>query len=1526
MSKQVLDNNTKNEVLNEIATLFGNSKSFEHTIQQLCDTIPLAYPLPEEVSVKISIDKKEFHSNYYTESQWIERHPIIIPGQHDSFIEVYFSRALIEDDGESILLNNEDFLSNLSTLLSGFISRHYLEKLYYFNAERLKELKGINRTKDILQQEENIEISLQQICYFLPEAWQYPEHTAARILYDDKVFKSTNFKPTPWVQKQTFETPDSKKGLIEIYYLKEFPLSDEGPFMKEERNLIDNLAALISGTVTKKSLKLLLAQNTERLKELKGINQTSQILRQSKNIEESLSIICSVLPEAWQYPEFTTARIIFEHKVFTSPNFRKSKWIQRQEFEAPGKGKGAIEIFYLKKFPKADEGPFLKEERNLLINLANLIAGSATSNVFNKLQQENKERLKELWAINQTSKIIAEGEPVEHTLQQICQILPKSWQYPKHTVARIHFDQKIYESRKFKDTLWVQRENFVTIDNKKGTVEIFYLKEFTEAYEGPFLKEERNLLINICKLISGYLNDYKGREIFMKNVANPNKKGEPGEYRDSLVKSKDPLQLFFNKRTLEKYIYLDMMKFKVKEILFVATLYDAFTLQVENNFFEQFMGEIYQYSLFSLPRITGVNSPEEALQLIDTTHFDLAILMVGIDKNTPIELSEKIKEKQPNLVVYLLLNQNRHIQYFEELIPTTISIDKLFIWSGNSQIFFAMVKSLEDKVNAENDTKIGLVRVILLVENSAYYYSKYLQILYSIVFGHVQQLLPEVEKNELDKIVKMRSRPKILVARNYEDAMYIFNKYKDFLLCVISDVEFEKEGKLDKNAGIKFIKYIQSHVINLPIVLQSSDNKNIQVAKNLNIQYINKNSHTLLNDLRNFLIQYIGFGNFIFRDKSGNQIGVARTLREFEMQMQNIPEDSFYLHALQNQFSLWLMARGEIQLARTLNPMKVGDFSNIKDSKEFFLNQLKHYKEDKKKGRILNFEETSTIDEFNILSFSGGSFGGKGRGLAFINALINNLDFSAFKERINIRTPKTIIIGTDEFEYFIEYNKLYNRTIQNASAYSEIKKKFVEASLSEGLIEKLKVFLEQIKTPIAIRSSSLLEDSVSQPFAGIFDTYIIPNSGLDKNEALNELVRAIKLVFASVYSDDARAYFNAIHHKIEEEKMAVVLQELVGSRHENYFYPHLSGVAQSYNYYPVAHMSPEEGYAVIGLGLGSYVVGGNNAYRFSPKYPKVEMFTTKDLINTSQTQFYALDMSGKNIDYISDGELASLALLEIKDAENHGTLKHCVSTYNAANDRIEPGISVPGPRIINFANILKYNYIPLAETIDVMLKTLKDALGSPVEIEFAVDLNPTKNNLPSFYLLQVKPLVSHQQNIEFDLKDYDTSKKVLYTHASLGNGILNEIQDIIYVDPKRFDKLRTQEMVNEMEYLNGIMCKQNRQYILIGPGRWGTRDKFLGIPVNWHHISNAKVIVEISLANFPLDSSLGSHFFHNVTSMNIGYFSVQDSSHEDFISWNIFEKQTLINSTKHFKHIRFQKPLTVLMNGNERTSIILDNS
>ncbi len=1399
-----------------------------------------------------------------------------------------------------------------------------LADILYQHTERLKELQGINNTVALLNQNKPLDESLQEICSLIPQAWQYPEFTCVRITFDKNTFVSKNFNETQWKQSQLFEIPGDKSGSIEVFYLKEFPELDEGPFMKEERNLIDNFANLISGSLTKDLLRKLVADNSERLKELRGINQISNILKQHRNFEDALKEICNTMPGAWQYPEYTAVRIIYDKHIYTTSFFYKTRWVMRQIFETQLGKKGIIEVYYLKEFPILYEGPFLKEERDLINNIADIISGIAAKKLLHKLVTDNTERLKELNAINQTTTIISSGKSMEDTLTEICNILPGSWQYPEYTVARIIFEGFVTESRPFQETLWRQVESFVTIDNKKGWIEVYYLEEFPRIYEGPFLKEERNLIVNIAQLVAGYLNNFIGRDVLHKRETARTSDHEYHDYRDSLIKKGKPLQQYFNQQTLDKYIYLDMMKYKVKEILFVATFYDAFILENEDAFFEQFMGEIYQYSLFSLPRITAVTSEEQALDLVQSSKFDFAILTVGEDENAPVELAKQIKNQNPNLPVFLLINKKGNIKYFETLVCTSKFIDKIFIWHGDSQIFFAIVKCIEDRINVENDTTVGLVRVILLIEDSPQYYSKYLSVLYSIVFGHIQKIIAS-EKNELDKISKMRSRPKILLATNYEEAIYIYNKYRNFMQCVIADVEFEKNGVINKTAGLSFINHVKSRDRELPVLLQSSDRKNALKAKNLGVGYIDKNSENLTNELMNFIIDNLGFGDFVFRDEKNERIAVAHNLREFETLLLTVSPESLLYHGRKNHFSFWLMARGEIHIAKILNPIKPIENEDQEEVRKLLLHTINKAREDKKRGKVLSFDESFDFTEKNIVTLSSGSLGGKGRGLAFINTLIHNLDFSAFTKEINIRTPITAIIGTDEFVTFMNRNNLFDK-IYREKNYEKTKALFIEGHLSHKLIKRLKVFISQIRKPIAVRSSSLFEDSLSHPFAGIFDTYIIPNNQAKDDERLESLVTAVKLVFASVFSNQARTYYKAVHHCIEEEKMAVILQELVGDQHDNYYYPHISGTAQSYNFYPVAHMTPEDGFAVIAMGLGTYVVEGGRSFRFSPKYPQTDVISLKDLLKTTQVQFFAVDMSIQDIDYMKHGDKAALVSLDISEAEKHDTIRHCVSVYNANNDCLVPGIHAVGARVMNFANILNYDYIPLSRTIEVILKTVKEALGTPVEIEFAVDLNMDENGKSSFYLLQIKPLIGNQLSFGIDPARVDQERIILYSEATMGNGKIDNITDIIFMDIDQFNKLRTLEMAAEIEFLNSMMLRQNRQYILIGPGRWGTQDKSVGIPVTWPQICNAKIIVELGLPDFPLDASLGSHFFHNVTSMNIGYFSIQHGQNSNFIHWEKLKGKLMVHRTKYFKHVRFEKPVTVLMDGRKRKAIILDSN
>jgi hypothetical protein len=626
---------------------------------------------------------------------------------------------------------------------------------------------------------------------------------------------------------------------------------------------------------------------------------------------------------------------------------------------------------------------------------------------------------------------------------------------------------------------------------------------------------------------------------------------------------------------------------------------------------------------------------------------------------------------------------------------------------------------------------------------------------------------------------------------------------------------------------------------------------------------------------------------------------------------------------MKNHFSLWLMARGEVKIAKLINPIKVTDFKSLKELREFLLDIIRKRRQELNKGRVINFEESAAIDETNVVSLSAGSLGGKGRGLAFINTLIYSFELGRLIPGINIKTPVTAIIGTDEFDQFMERNHLWN-LVKEEKNFDLIQKTFMEGSLSYTLEKKLRVFLKKITKPLAVRSSSLFEDSMSQPFSGIFGTYLLPNNNPDPEIRIKHLSDAIKLVFASVYSKNARAYFEAINYKIELEKMAVVIQEVVGNMYDDAFYPHISGSAQSFNFYPVAHMTPKDGFAVASLGLGQYVMEGNMAYRFSPAYPAIEIISQKDLYKNSQVWFYAVDLSKKDLNLL-EGEIAGLKILDISDAENHGTLNHIASVLNPDNDTINPGLDSPGPRVISFADILKYNYIPLAATLKTVLDVVTEACGTPVEIEFAVDLNRDEAGNASFYLLQIKPLLGTGAGYNIDTETINEDDLVLLTRKSMGNGLIDGITDIIFIEPEKFDNKLTVEMADEIAATNEKMVKENRKYILIGPGRWGSRDRFLGIPVTWPQISRAKVIVEVSLPDFHPDASLGSHFFHNVTSMNVGYFSVNQNSDQDKINWEKIRKQQLVGKGEFFRHIRFEKPLLVRMDGKKGMAVISMN-
>jgi CheY-like chemotaxis protein len=1127
---------------------------------------------------------------------------------------------------------------------------------------------------------------------------------------------------------------------------------------------------------------------------------------------------------------------------------------------------------------------------------------------------DQQERLKELACINRVTQILKERKPVDETLMHLALLLPAAWQYPEYTVVRITYFDKYYETPGFIETDWKIIEDFTTIDGK-GTIEIYYTREFLEDDEGPFLKEECDLLRNISGLVTGYINSLKAREFI---VPSESKMREREDITGLSIRQL--LQKFLDRHNAERDVFHDLMPFMVKEILLVASLYDAYSIEGEGRFSDHMLGEYYQMSLTSIPRVTGVSGEDEAFARLEARHYDMIIIMLGVDKSNPMALCNKIKDKYPYIPTFLLINNPGDIPFVENQKKLGVPFDNYFVWTGESKVFFAMAKLLEDKVNVENDTKKGLSGVILITEDAAEIYSTYVPMLYTLILEQTRNLIEDVSSDELYKVLKLRARPKILLATSWEEAITVYKRYKDSLLGVISDMRFPKDGVLNNMAGYDLIQLIRQEQPNLPMLLQSSDPENARYATQLRASFINKNSETLLQDLKSFINYYLGFGSFVYRDTKGRQIAVAKSMKEFESFLQTVPEDSLVYHAMKNNFSLWLMARGEVKIAKMINPIQISDFNSLREMREFLIDVISERRREMNKGKVVNFDESLVIDESNVVSLAGGSLGGKGRGLAFINTLIYSFELGRLLPDINIKTPVTAIIGTDEFDRFMEGNHLWD-VVTREKDYGELQKQFLSGSLSNDLKHKLRVFIKYNTSPLAVRSSSLFEDSLCQPFSGIFGTYLLPNNHTDIEVRLQQLFNAIKLVFASIYSDDSRTYFEAINYKIEQEKMAVVIQSVVGNRYGDAYYPHISGTAQSFNFYPVAYMSPHDGFAVAAVGLGQYVLDAERAFRFSPAYPALDIVSIDDISSYSQASFYAINMAMSEVDLLQ-GENAGLIKLDISRAEADGTLKHSASVLNIDDDTLMPGLYAEGPRVVNFADILKYDYIPLAPTLKTVLEVVREALGAPVEIEFAVDLNKDEDDKASFYLLQVKPLVGSIAGYSIDPESVYTDDMILVSRKSMGNGLIDDISDIIYVEPEKFDNLRTTEMAEEIDVFNRKMMSQSRRYVLIGPGRWGTKDRFLGIPVVWPQISNARVIVEVGLPNFRVDASQGSHFFHNVTSMNIGYLSIHQDTAEGTILWDKLKKQKVVSKGKFFRHIRFEKPLVIRMDGKIGMAVI----
>jgi CheY-like chemotaxis protein len=988
--------------------------------------------------------------------------------------------------------------------------------------------------------------------------------------------------------------------------------------------------------------------------------------------------------------------------------------------------------------------------------------------------------------------------------------------------------------------------------------------------------------------------------------------------------------------------FKDLMQKRTHNILLVSTFYDAFIFEEDGLFSEQMFSEYDQLLFSQIPRITNVPTGKEALKILKERDFDLVITMLRIGEVTPYKLAEEIKREKPELPILLLLNNESDIEIINRNTKKMKFIDDVFLWSGDNHIFLAMIKYIEDIQNVETDTESGLVHVILLVEDSVRYYSRFLPLLYREIMQQSQRLI-SAELTPLNRRRRMRTRPKVLLVHNYNDALHVIERFKESLICVISDVKYPKDGILDREAGLKLMNKINQDELSIAKLLQSTNSDNSNFAKDVDAEFLLKNSENLLNDLRKFILNNLGFGDLILRNKNGDEIARASNMLEFENLLSKVPVDSILYHGRRNHFSSWLVAHGEIQIARRIRPMKINNFPDPESLRNYLKMTFEEIRLKKNRGRVIELDKDNIDPEGQIIRLCDGSLGGKGRGLAFLNSLINSLDIDANFKDINIKMPKTFIIGTSEFDDFIKNNNIKkaifelssnkDETLKNwheiddvvsllqkiTAEDDEIEEIFLKGDLSNNLEKKLRILLEVNNDPIAIRSSGLLEDSQSQPFAGIYSTYMFPNNHADINIRLKKLTAAIKLVFASVFLKNARDYIRNINYKLEEEKMAVIIQNIVGSEFEGLFYPHISGVAQSYNFYPTSKLKNSDGIAIIGVGMGKSVVDGESNFIFCPKYPKHGITSNDDVIKNTQKSIYAVDMSNNNKELIR--EFDGLKNVKMRKIKNNGSFEHLASIWDYENDRLLAGVNGKGPVIIDFVNIIKHRYIPLPDVLNSILEICKIAMGVPVEIEFAVKMNE-KTKEHTFYLLQIRPLNVHMEAANIDKEQLKKDELLLYSESGMGNGTFDSIKDIIIFDPAKFDNTKTMEMLEEIEQFNLKLKQEDRKYLLIGPGRWGTCDRFLGIPVKWSQISNAKAIIEVGLKDFQVDASQGTHFFHNLMSMNVGYFSIPYRTDNDFLDIDWILKQNGADRKEFFIHYSFEKPLVMKIDGKQQLAVI----
>ena len=977
----------------------------------------------------------------------------------------------------------------------------------------------------------------------------------------------------------------------------------------------------------------------------------------------------------------------------------------------------------------------------------------------------------------------------------------------------------------------------------------------------------------------------------------------------------------FRKLYFKDTSFANLMTRRIYNILLVASKYDAFVLEDDGRVDEQIFNEYVSLNLRYPPRFTLVADGQEALTALEKNSYELIIFMPGDKQNISFETAKSIKSLYNAIPIVVLTPFSREVSKYMEKTDLS-AIDYVFSWLGNTDLLLAIIKLIEDKMNVDDDIESVGVRVIMLIEDSVRFYSSILPNLYNFVLEQSKNFATEA-LNAHQEMLRMRGRPKILLARNYEEAKELFLKYHGNMLGLISDMSFNRDGVKDKLAGIRFCRRVRIQDTIMPIILNSSDSENKNYADEIQAGFINKASKTFPQELRQLLTDNFGFGDFVFKNPdTGEEIIRIHNLKDFQEQLFNVPDNSLRYHLSRNHASRWLYSRAMFPLAKFVENVPIEDYEDTMEARKIIFDAIVMYRRTKNQGVVAEFKKERFDKYSNFVRLGNGSLGGKGRGLAFIDGMIKrNPDLADF-ENVNIFIPKTLVLCTGIFDEFMESNNLYPIALSNASD-DEILKVFMDSHLPDGFNVNLRAFLNVVQKPIAIRSSSLLEDSHYQPFAGIYSTYMIPFDE-DIEKTLTMLKRAIKAVYASAFFQSSKAYMVATSNIIDQEKMGIILEEVCGMAYGDRYYPSFSGVARSLNYYPIGHETAEDGIANIALGLGKYIVDGGSTLRFSPKHPhSILQMSSLDLaLRETQTHFLCLDLKNKEFEVTTD-DGRNLLKLSVQDAEEDGTLKQIASTFDPHDQMIRDGLWGKGRKIISFAHILQNETFPLAKILDKLLSLCQKEMGRPVEIEFAVELNPDENGNSTFYLLQIRPIVDAKEMLDEDLDEIPMDQLILKTDNALGHGIDSDITDLVYVKPEGFGSSKNQLCVYEIEKINRQLTNEGRGYVLIGPGRWGSSDSCLGIPVKWPNIASARLIVEAGNTKYQIDPSQGTHFFQNLTSFGVNYYTISPSNKNHFCDYEYLNSEQALFENDYIRHLRFKSPIVFKTDGKKSIGVLL---